>query len=360
MAKPSGKKRSLSEFLGHEDTKLSSTLQFEVLPNEVIFCVFSYLTIVDLLKCGQVSKRFRAISINENLWPKKLNLCHKKVPVGFLQKLLDSRCKYLSLSGASLEGILNLPKVSRLKYLNMSDFRDRENSEKLLGSTYSLEKLSLSHLHLSSKLISLTSLQNGKTLMVLDLSYCTLCTEEMNCYCTPKIQQIVENCTELTEFSLYMTKLCKKAVDILCSSLTPNIKKLDLFQMSFLKDKHVKKLVTRCNKITELVLGGSMTSITKTSLNFIRKHLQSTLVKLDLKNTNVEFDSSDLFKLNSMEKLTFLCYNSRWLTKQLPDLWIPSNPGHTIIASPCHPQLHQQQGFWEIKAEREKLFKFRF
>ena len=343
MAKPSGKKRSLSEFLGHEDTKLSSTLQFEVLPNEVIFCVFSYLTIVDLLKCGQVSKRFRAISINENLWPKKLNLCHKKVPVGFLQKLLDSGCKYLSLSGASLEGILNLPKVSRLKYLNMSDFRDRENSEKLLGSTYSLEKLSLSHLHLSSKLISLTSLQNGKTLMVLDLSYCTLCTEEMNCYCTPKIQQIVENCTELTEFSLYMTKLCKKAVDILCSSLTPNIKKLDLFQMSFLKDKHVKKLVTRCNRITDLHLGGR-TSITERSLNFVTEQLQLTLVKLDLTLTHVKFN---FLKLKRMEKLKYLGYSNKnailgcndfiRLRNQMPNLTItpsPENAKHTVLIYP--------------------------
>ena len=360
MAKPSGKKRSLGEFLGQKDTKLSSILQFEALPNEVIFCAFSYLTIVDLLKCGQVSKRFRAISTDENLWPKKLNLCHKKVPVRFLQKLLDSGCKYLSLSGASLEGTLNLPKASRLKYINLSGFRNRENSDKLLGSTYSLEKLSLGHLHLSSKLISIVCHQNGKTLMVLDLSYCTLCTDEMNCYCTPKIRQIVENCTELTELSLHLTKLCKKSVDILCSSLTPKIKKLDLFQMSFLKDNHVKKLVTRCNEITELVLGGCMTSITKTSLNSIREHLQSTLVKLDFGNTNVEFDSSDLFKLKSMEKLTFLCYNNRWLTKQLPNLWIRSNPGNIIIASPCHPQLHQHQGFWEIKAEREKLFSFTF
>ena len=282
------------------------------------------------------------------------------MPVGFLQKLLDSGCKYLSLSGASLEGILNLPKVSRLKYLNLSGFRNRENSEKLLGSTYSLEKLSLSYLHLSSKLISSVCLKNGKTLMVLDLSYCTLCTDEMNCYCTPKIQQIVENCTELTELSLHLTKLCEKSVDILCSSLTPKIKKLDLFQMSFLYDKHVKKIVTQCNKITELVLGGCMTSLTRKSLNFIIEHLQSTLVKLDLENENIEFDFDDLLKLKSMEKLTVFCYNSKWFTKQLPNLWIRFNPGNIIIASPCHPQLHQHQGFWEIKAKREELFSFRF
>ena len=64
------------------------------------------------------------------------------------------------------------------------------------------------------------------------------------------IQQIVENCTELVELSLHMTKLCKKSVDILCSGLTSKIEKLDLFDMVFLSDNHVEKLVTRCNKIS--------------------------------------------------------------------------------------------------------------
>ena len=39
-----------------------SSLQFEAFPSEIILQVFSYLKNVDLLKCGQVSKRFRAIS----------------------------------------------------------------------------------------------------------------------------------------------------------------------------------------------------------------------------------------------------------------------------------------------------------
>ena len=125
---------------------------FSSLPNEIILHVFSYLRIADLLECGQVSKRFRAISNDDKyLWPKMANLCYKKVPVGFLQRLLDSGCKYLSLSEAILDqstGALNLPKASRLKYLDLSGFGTfeymRENSEILLESCYSLQKLSLS------------------------------------------------------------------------------------------------------------------------------------------------------------------------------------------------------------------------
>ena len=360
---------SLAKSLGQEGQKVFSFLEFEVLPNEVVFLVFKYLKIEDLVKCGQVSKRFKSLSEDENLWPKKFNLCHKKVPVEFLQKLLDRGCKYLSLSGAVLEGILNLPKASRLKYLNLSGFLIRKNSEKMLQSCYSLQKLSLSYFHLSSKLISSASLQNGKTLRVLDLSNCILCIcisrntknwscTQTHCAYTISIQQIVENCTELRELSLHKTKLCEKSLDILCSNLTTKIEKLDLYDMSFLSDEHVKELVTRCNKITELDLGGWETSITVQSLNFIIEHLQRTLVKLNLQNSHVRFHSSYFLKLKSMEKLTHLCYenNSRW-TDESRWSWeqLPIHTGILTIASPC--QLDYYQGFWEIKVEREELFR---
>ena len=133
-----------------KDQKVVSTLLFEALPNEVICHVFSYLKIADLLKCGQVSKRLGAISFDS--MPKKLNLEESKVPVGFLQKLLDSGCKYLSLSYATSVGTMNLPKISRLEYLDLSGFghKNQDNSEKMLESCYSLQKLSLSSFQLSS------------------------------------------------------------------------------------------------------------------------------------------------------------------------------------------------------------------
>ena len=52
---------SIEQLKIKKEQKEFSTLQFDVLPNEVIVHVFNYLRIVDLIKCGQVSKRFRAI-----------------------------------------------------------------------------------------------------------------------------------------------------------------------------------------------------------------------------------------------------------------------------------------------------------
>ena len=138
----------------------------------------------------------------------------------------------------------------------------------------------------------------------------------------------MENCSELKDLSLYKTKFCETSVDVLVSNLTSKIEKLNLFNMSCLGDNHIKKLLSRCNKITELNLGGS-TLITKQSLNFIIEYLQLTLVKLDFEYTDVTFHISDLFKLRKMEKLKFLCYmhvhidvDGSMLKKNLPNIQV--------------------------------------
>ena len=383
MPKSSKQKRKKEKVIARtvslkNDQKVISNKKISAIPNEIIHHVFSYLKIVDLLECGQVSKRFRTIICDDQfLWPKKINLCRKKVPVGLIQNLLKGGCEYLSLNEAVLDGALNLQKVSSLKYLNLAAIKsDRQNSEEILESCYSLQKLSLSEFYLSSKLIRLTSLQNGKTLRVLDLSNCTFNRynvhyqeHEFNC-----IQKIVENCTELKELSLYMTMLCEKSIEFLVFYLTPNIEKLDLYGQSDLKDRHVFTLVSRCNKMTELNLGG-WTWITKQALNFIIEHLQETLIKLNFEYTNVDLGTSDLLKMNSMLKLRVLSYDNYdmygkdWndyvdfelLKEQLPSLRIISEvsksgkrPSRKRIAIPCHPEYDHRR-FWEIHAEQEEL-----
>ena len=69
-----------------------------------------------------------------------------------------------------------------------------------------------------------------------------------------------------------------------------------LFDLSELGDKHIKTLVTRCNKITDLNLGG-WNSTTRQSLNFIIENLKLTLVRLTYVPT------FDLIKLDRMENV---------------------------------------------------------
>merc|ERR1712150_205311 len=102
------------------------------------------------------------------------------------------------------------------------------------------------------------------------------------------------------------------------SNLTRKIEKLDLVGLSYLTEEHVKTLVKRCNKKTQIKLG-SPTSINRHSLNLF-----------------------------------------------IDDLNLQISSEKTRIAGPCQPEYNyrnwvikpknDEQGLWEINAEREKLF----
>ena len=92
-----------------------------------------------------------------------------------------------------------------------------------------------------------------------------------------------------------------------------------------LKDEHIKKIVTRCMKITELNIGGR-TKISTNSLAYIIQHLPLTLVKLQLNQPN--FDIRLVRELKKMSRLKVLIYedhnNLNRVIECLPHLSINS------------------------------------
>ena len=146
-----------------------STLLLEDLPDELVLKSLSYLEIPDLIRCGQVSKRIRAISQDESLW-QKINLYMKRIQTGFLQYIINNGCQYLSLHNAILEGErLNLNIKSKLKYLDLSDCQASDVVlEELLASCHLLQKLSLNMMNVNNKMIKTLSMQNGQTLKSTD------------------------------------------------------------------------------------------------------------------------------------------------------------------------------------------------
>ena len=71
-----------------------SPYKIDDLPDELILHVVSFLNMKEIIQCGQVSKRIRSICSDETLWL-KVNLYNKIVPVDFLIRLVDNKCKYL-------------------------------------------------------------------------------------------------------------------------------------------------------------------------------------------------------------------------------------------------------------------------
>ena len=56
-----------------------SFVELDDLPDEIILKIFTFLDIKEILKCGQISQRIRAISNDESLWL-QLNFFEGHVP----------------------------------------------------------------------------------------------------------------------------------------------------------------------------------------------------------------------------------------------------------------------------------------
>ena len=346
-----------------------SCVQLEDLPNEVLLLIFKFLKMKELLKFGQVSKRIRAISNDESLWM-KLNLFKGNVPYGFIEKAVENGCRYLSLAGADLNAVPEMPtlllrngkKVPKttqirynLKYFTcsvkfLSTTRTTVQRE-LLKYCHSLQKLSLI-LTLSDEDVK-HIIQNGKTLKVLDLRCFYALGLETN---TKLIQNLIKKCFELSElnFSCIVSKQ-SEVLSAIVNNLSPNILKVDLGYNGNLEDSHVLALVKRCRKITELVL--RCTSITNNSVDSIAKH--SSLEKLDVSNT--EIDSTALLQLGTIRTLKVLnCLKDKKIDennirKRLPQLSINKEDFFNIATSYRKYVSYFQDGLWEIKAKQQEL-----
>mgnify|MGYP001274082849 CR=1 FL=1 len=143
------------------------------------------------------------------------------------------------------------------------------------------------------------------------------------------IKLIVRNCTELREVDFSFREFPQDVLDYLANNLTPKIKKLNLYYQQELTDEHVKALVIRCNKITDLNLSG--TKISKVALMSIIGNLKLTLEKLRLPESQ-DIHITSLSQLKSFSRLRILdcdltcdCCGFKSLRKQLPHVSITNS-----------------------------------
>ena len=175
------------------------------LPDEVLLKILAFLEIESLFRCSQVSKRIRKICHDETVW-EKCNVQFVKIPIEFIEKILDNGCKHLNLTYCYLIGNPNLKiptqmkysshysvhedidnvsekleacilslknlsykmiNASQLKSLNLQCCKSSEGIfEELLASCQSLEKLSLKFVDINTNVIKRFSHKNGQTLQV--------------------------------------------------------------------------------------------------------------------------------------------------------------------------------------------------
>ena len=85
-------KRQKTCELNYKNPKLPA-LSIESLPNEIFMNFFSNLNIKDLLKCGQVNKKFRQISHDKSFW-KCVNLYNQNVSCELIGHILSLGTEY--------------------------------------------------------------------------------------------------------------------------------------------------------------------------------------------------------------------------------------------------------------------------
>ena len=126
------------------------------LPNELILKVLRYTETMDILRCGQVSKRIRTIS-NDNSLFQIVNLSGKFVTTDILEMVLNKGCKSLNLSDSYIFGyFLSLNQNLQLRELDLPNCKSTSSEvlEDLLASCHSLQRLSLEGVELTPKMVA--------------------------------------------------------------------------------------------------------------------------------------------------------------------------------------------------------------
>ena len=257
-------------------------LNFQDLPDELVLKILSFLEIIDLIGCGQVSERFRRVSHDDTLWV-TANLEKKTVKAELLEMILRKGCRTLNFSHSEIRGSLSSNIKSQLRFLTFTPIFSWGDSgedtlflEELLSSCSSLKHLIIERVCLTPKMAD-SVCKNGKTLQILNLNSSYV-------YFTPNnVEDIFKCCLELKEVDLAHVNekdgLTERKLELLAQNISPNVEKLYL-NSSLIMDDQVKTLLRRCNKIKELSL--EATWLTDNSLKNIRQYLNLTLEELSL------------------------------------------------------------------------------
>ena len=283
-------------------------LRLEDLPDEITLKILNFVNIKDLFRCLAVNKKLRTIANDQSLW----STMHLEgvMPAQLLPQILAKGCQHLSLYHHRFTNN-DSPKFAKnfqLKYLAVeNDFQIGSDTilPELATSCYGLEKLYVyvypKDFAKASKMMKCI-IQNSQSLKILYIQDLDQCQLTMS---FESVKLIITLCVELTELSITYTNLSQESIDFICENLTPKIEKFDISWNDSFDDKQLKKLLNRCNKLTELDFSG--TQVSNKSVSIIVETLSPTLTKLETSYGLINL--SDLLKLAAMPKIQVLGYD---------------------------------------------------
>ena len=199
-----------------------------------------------------------------------------------------------SIKRRTLEDMPNEVLLKIFSYLDTEEILKCAQTSKRMNeickdkSLWQRQKVSLENHIIDYKIINQFFLLNEKPPIFLNLSNC----KGLELWC---IQDIVKSCLNLVELNLELTNLSPDSLNFLANNLTSTIRRLSLKKLKNIEDKHIKRLVRRCSKLTVIDLS-YCTSITKTSLICIVNNLMHSLEELDLTATSIKISDIQILK----------------------------------------------------------------
>ena len=326
-----------------------SSLQFEILPDEIILKIFSFLSFKSLGNCNQVSHRMKRIAEDTSLW-EKVRAWLKVIPAGFMEKIVKLKVKYFSVQHCEVFPInLNFLMEHNLdlKSMDISNCDGNDNFlSELVRCSKSLEYLNLNETRPNLLFKCIENFACANKLKVLSVGKVKLNFEY--------VKIIIDKCTELTDLDISGTSLTQQSIAYICTNLTSNALRLDL-SYEKVKDEDIHLLVEHCNNLEHLDLID--TKVTYKSVTRIVMALSHSLVTLALPdNVGIEIGLpsnicmeklkvfSDLTKLENLHIGTDIEY------LRIPNIegGIDSDDSHIEILKKYFPKLNIGRGLGDL------------
>uniref|UniRef100_A0A8D8TDB8 S-phase kinase-associated protein 2 n=2 Tax=Cacopsylla melanoneura TaxID=428564 RepID=A0A8D8TDB8_9HEMI len=219
---------------------------FDSLSDEVMLLIFTYLNKKTLVECSQVSKRWKRIAYDDELWM-RIDVSSRTLNTTAISSLLERNPKYLRMSQTHFRQVVSTPRLLRTEYLDLSMAKiNVEDLGTFLSHFNNLKKLSLEHI--TCDLTVCQGIAQNVKLNCLNLSMCKNICEHF-------LELLLTNCKGLLSLNLSWCNLNAKCLEILCNHLSPNLIHLNLAGcLKNVENHHVEVIARRCVSLIELDL----------------------------------------------------------------------------------------------------------
>ncbi|XP_012226991.1 F-box/LRR-repeat protein 20 isoform X2 [Linepithema humile] len=241
------------------------------LPKELLLRIFSYLDVVSLCRCAQVSKAWNVLALDGSNWQRIDLFDFQRDVEGPVIENISRRCggflRQLSLKGCQSIGNNSMRTLAQscpnIEELNLSQCKRISDATCAALSSHcsKLQRLNLDSCPEITDM-SLKDLAAGCLLLThINLSWCELLTDN-------GVDALAKGCPELRSF---LSKGCRQLTDkaVMClARYCPNLEAINLHECRNITDDGVRELSERCPRLHYVCLSNcpNLTDATLISL----------------------------------------------------------------------------------------------